>query len=664
MTPEIDRFTALATRALEARPDLRDEAVTELLERIGHQGVPLDQIDLSAPLARLEAVAPARPWKRRLALAAGTLAIVAVAILGAGRDLLDAMSLDFIESLRYRSLLDPVEARILQERDPLESWFEDQLIAHAFRGSQDPPLTGVPGDGETGRLRRFYPEDLGVLQEHLARRSMHAPEFMTAEERALVTKLDPDNALWPLMEIRWLDLQLSGGGPSHAHLRHLEISMECYRLVSEAASKPHLTNHAGGMVERQKASLPACHGILDVMRAEALTRLVLDGTAGYYDYRGSPGRWLLECRKELASKGDREVFEELWQDVLAVQRLRAREPASVVFGISGMDPFMSQVRATLYPELGRAGIPPDFPSFIYYRPASAIHEDSVFLQNYGRMLPADLTAGEVRPLRLAETAMFTRFLLWLGCGVMVLVVVLALIDSIRRSRRTKGLARGLMPLLTWRDHAWIAGLGILLPWLWYLGVRFSPLGSESMTRSDESLAMVTMQATLALVLAILMVVQTAQWRWSVRGGFLGLGRGMRIIGWLAAAVTALAMVAMGCMPFVEFTRNDAEEMYLLGCAGAGSIGLLGLLWVAISHLFTGGRAALGPNLVSRTSLLWMLALFATLVLAAGILIGVERHWVARETLLAPGTSRHFAHALEERACLHQCERIIDWLRAF
>jgi len=663
VTPEIDRFTTLATRALEAQPELRDEAVTELLERIGHQGVPLDQIDLSAPLARLEAVAPARPWKRRLALAAGTLAIVAVAILGAGRDLLDAVCLDFIESLRSRSLLDISDARILQQRDPLEIWFEDQLIAHAFRGSQDPPLTGVPGDGETGRLRRLYPEDLGVLQEHLARRSMHAPEFMTAEERALVKKLDPDNALWPLMETRWLDLQLSGGGPGSFHVTRREISMECHRLFSEAASKPHLTNHAGGMVERQKASLPVGKGVLDIMRAEALTRLVLDGTAGFYDYRGAPGRWLLESRNELATKGGRVAFEELWQDVLTVQRLRARQPGSVVFGISGMDTFMAQVRVTLYPELGKAGLAPEFPSIIYYRPAAAAHDDSVFLQNYGRMLPADLTAGEVRPIRLAETAMFTRFLLWLGCGLMVLVVFLALIDSIRRSRRTKGLARGLMPLLTWRDHAWIAGLGILLPWLWYLGIRFSPLGSESMTKSGEGFAMVTMQATMALVVAVLMVVQTAQWRWSVRGGFLGLGRGMRIIGWLAAAVTSLAMVAMGCMPFVEFTRNDAEEMYLLGCAGAGSIGLLGLLWVAISHLFTGGRAALGPNLVSRTSSLWMLALFATLVLAAGILVGVERHWVARDTLLAPGTSRHFAHALEERACQHHCDRIRDWLRA-
>ncbi len=54
MTPEIERFVEAATRPLAGHPEARDEARTELMSRLSHQGVPLEMLDLSGPIERLE----------------------------------------------------------------------------------------------------------------------------------------------------------------------------------------------------------------------------------------------------------------------------------------------------------------------------------------------------------------------------------------------------------------------------------------------------------------------------------------------------------------------------------------------------------------------------------------------------------------------------------
>ncbi|MEM9237254.1 MAG: hypothetical protein AAGB14_10785, partial [Verrucomicrobiota bacterium] len=76
MTPEIERFADLATRPLKGRPDREAEAKTELFARISHIGAPLDMIDLSVPVARLEQVQPPKPWPRRVAMLAVSLVLL------------------------------------------------------------------------------------------------------------------------------------------------------------------------------------------------------------------------------------------------------------------------------------------------------------------------------------------------------------------------------------------------------------------------------------------------------------------------------------------------------------------------------------------------------------------------------------------------------------
>ena len=66
MTPEIERFVELASRPLEGCPEERERAKSELFGRLGHQGIPMELLDLAGPVGRLEEKVPRRPGPRRI----------------------------------------------------------------------------------------------------------------------------------------------------------------------------------------------------------------------------------------------------------------------------------------------------------------------------------------------------------------------------------------------------------------------------------------------------------------------------------------------------------------------------------------------------------------------------------------------------------------------
>jgi hypothetical protein len=658
VSPEIDRFIHLATRPLEGREQVREEAVTELMERLGHRGVPLDAIDLSEPIGRLESRPPMRPARRRGALAAAVLGLAALVLVGAAADLMDAMGFALADTLRGRQweLRRPISSAP-PTVDAVEAALEKVLRPHLFRGAKDPPFRGVHGDSETARLRERFPEDLGILQEHLARRSPDAAEFMTAEERALIERLDPDNALWPLLEIRWMDRAI--------HYRSWRVRTKLAgsrdeqergrQLFREAAARPFLRNHAVSVLEKQKASLPPPTGVMELLTAEALTRLVLDATTEKYQGYGGSSILLLEEVSSATSAGSERITV-LFEEMRSVQELILASGSQAEMWM----PFdFPRTLAALHPK--RFGVEtapvPEMP-----RLQGVLAEDApLTLRRYGRSLPDDLTAAEMLPLRRAEWALTHRVGAWLGCAVLLALGALVWLESVRRSRRVKGLARGLMPLLTWRDHLWIGLAGILLPWLWFLAItRLTPLGSFPAVWDDEEMLVAHMiQPAAALVFGVVAVVLVSRWRWQLRGGFLGLGGGV-LAGATAAVVTALAIPAAGLLPHLGLTYQK-RELYVLACACAASAGALWLLWRGILALFTGGGAALQANLTARTALLWLLAGLASLITSAGVLRAAEAWWISRDPLMHPATSHHFPHALEERALTQRSARMREWV---
>lgn len=658
MTPEIDRFLKLATRSLQDQAELRDEAETELMSRLGQGGVPLDLIDVADLSARLEEKAPVDPVRRRLLIAAAFLVALFVGIRSVGVDLLDVASVAYSQNLLWQQIDDPnlhfpisgtgVEAQVTEV---LGTWMRV--------GTVDLPLSGRRGDQETAVLRQRHPEDLGILQEHLARRSREAAEFMTGEERAMVQRLDPDNALWPLMEMRWLERRIEFRSNAGLGKMTNEEAEQCHRLLSRAAASPRLVNHAIGLLARQKAALPTAKGVADVVRAESMAGFVTEASSPpiFWGYRSE--EWLSVRLTDLSPH--RAQILRLRDELLAVEKLRCAGPESAVQDLSRNHVFMDNAYQHYARHLGPDVALTAYPQPNQYLPWPERQHAGVWMRGT-RLLPTDLTEEEMKPLRMAELFLFDRFLVWLCAGLLGFVAFVTLLESIRRKRVVKALARGLMPLLTRRDHLWIGGLGIGLPWLWYLFVTMILPCSGAWAGSDEEMVIKIMQGGLAVVMSMILIIHASEWRWAKRAASLGLDSGLRIFGWLAAALTALAILAAGLYPHLENAAVHVDEPYLLGCAGAGATGGLWLLWVAIRNLFTGSRASLRPNAISRTALSWMLVGLATLLISAGILQALEGWWIKREPLLRLETSRTFVNALSERGLEHRCAQIRDWIR--
>lgn len=263
-------------------------------------------------------------------------------------------------------------------------------------------------------------------------------------------------------------------------------------------------------------------------------------------------------------------------------------------------------------------------------------------------LPAGLTAEEALPSRQTELALLDRILSSLAAVVSLVFTGLIALETCRRSRMTKGTARGLMPLLRQVDHRWIAAAGIATPWLWWWGVsRLSPLGMRDGEFEPWTMLVWLLQPLAGLIFGMVMLLQTVRWRWGLRGGFLGLQGSLPWFGWGVAVLAGLAVPAAGAIRYAHF--NDERTIYyLLGVASVAACGLLWLLWQGIMTLFTPRSGALGPNLTMRALLPWALTGTFTLLTGVAISTFMERHWFAKDPLFPIHSSKTHLNALEER----------------
>jgi hypothetical protein len=272
------------------------------------------------------------------------------------------------------------------------------------------------------------------------------------------------------------------------------------------------------------------------------------------------------------------------------------------------------------------------------------------VESEGR-LPLNLTLEEAIPSRRVELSFIDRIVATSFSSLTLVFAGIVAFETCRRSRIVKGMARGLIPLFRSEDHAWIAALGIALPWLWWWAItRMSPLGWREGGFEEPWATLVwTLQFAAALVFAAVMLIQTARWRWGTRGGFLGLGVPMPWIGWGVAALTALAIPAAGSLRyFVDSLSDDETGFFLLGVAGMVACGNLWLLWQGVMTLFTPRSGALRPNLTMRVTLPWAMTGVATLLAGVVVSAMMERHWFAKDPLFPASTSKTHVNALEER----------------
>ena len=294
-------------------------------------------------------------------------------------------------------------------------------------------------------------------------------------------------------------------------------------------------------------------------------------------------------------------------------------------------------------------------------PASTELESIAGSRLRSQQLPSGLTKDEVMPSRLAELAFFDRIVTGFLTTMAIASTVLAGLEMCRRSRLVKNMARGLMPLLRKEDHLWIAGLGIVLPWMWWWVVsRLGPLGlRDANMEVGWPMAVWLIQSAAGFILGMVMLLQAARWRWSVRGRFIGLSVSLPWIGWGVAALTGLSIPAAGLLRYLDKLTGDQTAAFLLGVSGMAASGLLWLLWQGIVMIFTPRSGALRPNLAIRTVLPWAMAGTTTLLASVLIATAMERYWYAKDPLLPPSTSKTYLNALDERVAKEAREILSD-----
>lgn len=655
MQEESWAFADAATRDMEVSVEAREEARAEILGRLEHRRGFGPKPDLVAAKRKLEATKrmPA-PLRRGLLLGALLAAIGiwawAMWVTGAGTvQAVMAGQLSFQAAFAGQT--------------PGYSWLDGRIR------SQAPGLPFVvPTAEKLETLHERRPDDLAIFQEMLSWRDTDRETLMSDEERALIEELDPDNAIWGFIEAEWcwqkggVDTVFSRRSPGSGDPDAWETG---WKVFSKAVAKPELVNHALELRRRMIDALPPESGFVDQMTTNGVVSII-----------GGPGRqgWSyayfldqafeqrLSEMSKLASSGDVSGIVDLAGDFEAFMNLRLSTPEAVVWG--GTDYVEQQIGTVraLSSELG--AIPGE--------EATATRMDGLLerlrkitgasggtypaskpVRLQGFQASKGLSSQELKPAERVEHAFFSRILALLAVIPLLLFAGAIGFEACRRTRGVKAMARGLGGLFTWRDHLWLGGLGLLAPLL-YGGViiGFSPYGTKDMSFDDEWEALAwVIQCSLWCVLVMVMLVHVAQWRWNRAGGFLGITPPAWWLGRIAAGLLVFAIPVVGSPLVVDSSLSENEKVAtLLGLSGAGMIGLLWLLWVAVMNLFTGRHGALGPNLLCRSLLPWSLAaLFAALGIAGGLRLS-EKHWHQRDPLLKTSDSGPFLNPLEERTC--------------
>lgn len=677
MTPELERLLDLATRPLETTPGLRDEAKGELMARASHSGVPYDRIDLSAPLDRLAGAKIRNPWPRRIVMLVALLALIGTL---ATTVAVQSREAAFMGMASLMSAMQRFGGGYSGAENPL-------FVDYLRREAPDLPLgmdlvSPEEGQSDTAAWLARNPDDLAMLQEHVARRGLSTGagwgmSGLTKEEKSTIGRLDADNALWPLMQVTPHLNQATGVPPSvggrsgkgSSVLDEMEFQ-NALRNFSEAAAKPAYRDHSIALKRRQVDAFRRGGTLARNHIALTFAGLV---SPVFEEYSGALASLAkLHCDR-LAVAGDKEGLASFFREWQQLARTIAKSEAPVDTGTPAVLSQLSDMGAPLIKALDHFGLAAERQEAtllavrlvgleaglpMHAMPPAIKAAAGARLSGFGNtQVPRDLTAAELVPARRTELAFLDRAIAAFLAVLALIFTGLVGLEAYRRSRIVKGMARGLMPLFRPVDHLWIGTLGLGLPWLgWWTVTRLSPLGLRDLEFLPWQVLIWLLQPAAAFLFALVLLLQTARWRWGKRGGFLGLQPSLGGLGWAIAALTGLAVPVAGLFRYFDFTQQ-ASEIFVIAVAGMAACGLLWLLWEGTMNLFTPRTSALRPNLAMRIVLPWSLAGVLTLLVAGAVSAAKERHWLALDPLLPTWTSGSHVNALEERVAAELREQL-------
>ncbi|HEY1120615.1 MAG TPA: hypothetical protein VGE67_03410, partial [Haloferula sp.] len=323
----MERFLDLATRTLEANPNEREEAKGELMSRIGHSGVPYEMLDLAGPLERLNGAKPAKHGLRRSLLLAGALLLLTAAVTTTGlliwQTFLMTQASFIATQSRYQGTIhyDSEDMRVVE-------------YVRSLAPSLPLGLDETRGAEEAAKLFEKHPDDLPMFQEQVVRRLREADNRveLTDGEKKTISRLDPDNALWPLIQITPSLTKAIGSSPTRYSYRSSGATItsepdfqEALRLFSEAANKTTYIDHCPSLMRRQLDAFPPARSLHESEIAAEFSRLASQPFTYNSGNLGSLAN--LHCDR-LVAAGDSEGLSKFYREWKQLSTLVIRSPQS------------------------------------------------------------------------------------------------------------------------------------------------------------------------------------------------------------------------------------------------------------------------------------------------------------------------------------------------
>lgn len=612
MTPEQERFAELATRPLEAHPDLREEARAEVFGRLAHTGA-----DTTAASGRLESSRPRSSW-RLACFSAITLILLSLCACWQVKNALpEARALQglvhFGSSLNYKDRL----------REQLDQETRDFVFASI--GSDPDAVKNLQRQWE------LHPDELGVYEE-LVHRRIAAREGLPPDFSATWRRLDPDNGMWLFLEAVGKNEEWRSKGPTAGET----FSHETLDLLSQSGSAPRFKSYLPELRTRRLAML----GSTDTLAEEVEVILYSISALWAPSVRYQHDAILTFGKAAQQAVADKDAAE-LAALIKSYEHLPGRLAANGNTLLDLIPPATSWSEAgkvmlqasrdlglreeeVRMDELGK-----QFADYhaAYRRSAADTRPMSSLarLMVSGSLPDVVVEASAFEPGRRVEYAVMERMSAMLAAIVVLLFLAAAGVESFRRGRRLNGLAAGLEPLFRPADLMWTLALGVAGPVLWYYGVtRWTPFGLRDMGMTYYEQHPILIQEGAALVFTLLMIVQIARWRVAARVGFLALKPARPWIGWTMTAIAAVVMLLTSGVRWL----SGNEQRYLQAIAATGGLPLLWLLWEAGMLLFSPRNQALGGVLLCRRMVVPLTMLAALLLACWGPLVSIERHWHA------------------------------------
>lgn len=609
------RFIGLATRPFDTRPEVRDEAEGELMGRLNFAARGR-QPEVDAATARLESSAPGKWLAQAIAIAVLLLLTILIAVVGG-----------FAPFVEMRNAFGFVVTE-----GPGESVFKDP--AELTPEQRDfVACTHQPGGGslfDFERLRKKYPDDPAIYEAAI--NFDFSRNMVPADYRETWQRLDPHNGIWSYKVA--MKRMSEAVDPGAGTVRDEAGFTAGWEALRETLAAEHFQSRVPALRTRYVELLKPQETVIGRSGQFVLANYLGYGTSFSFPqplataFKIQAGR--LETAKDTAGfhqlvKDWRRLFRKLAADantdhdtygVQAIYRANADLlDVAKRMGATTEEAELERIET----EISAAAVA----SFTH------VGEMSMMLRSTGGMYWEGMDRALLKPGRMAEYAFIDQIVLILALAALVIVGIFLCIESIRRGKRVNGLADGLEPLFTAADYLWIAGFGAGLPLLWFVGISgFTELGCRDLGLLEFDVPISMMQALAAFLLVGVMLIQTAQWRITLRTGFLALGSRQLIVGWITALLPAATIPVTGMVRHWSGARDDFLMAMLLSCG----IPALWLLWQAGAMLFSPGSSALGKVLLAR-KLAWPVTGLCLLLLGSyPLLRAVERRWIAQDEL--------------------------------